>query len=140
MKEASDLLSGLEVEEIDAFSFGFDGGGSALLYSYKNKPLVALIPFNETDRVHTIIVLSDKAKTEKGIGPGSEATSLLKAYTKSALHYNELNDWQETYDEVNQFAFVFIPHYVTPDGSSNESAESSAPDIKDLKVDFIIVQ
>lgn len=139
-EEVTKFLSAFEMEETDAFYFGFDGGSKALLYSFRKKPVVALIPFAESDKIKAIVVLNSKTATNTGICPGMSASTLLEAYPNSQFHHNELSGWEEVNDTANQWTFVFLKDRTELNNPDNLKKEPYTPQNTSAKIDYIIVQ
>jgi hypothetical protein len=131
----------MDVKQVPAYQFGFDGGGVAYLYSFKSEPVFALIPAYHTDSIIAVVAIHEKLKGPKSIHPKMTVTELKQLYPKTKIGYNLLMDWEELYDDKNDFSFVFmtkspnlIGNYVIPDRTESVPANNL-----DCKSDWITI-
>lgn len=107
IKEAEEQFNGLDKKEVDAFCFGFDGGGSAYLYYANNEPVFGLIPKRGIDTVLCIIALHKNLETTNGLHPNALVSELLQKYPKMMIELDVMNMWNFFEDEKNEWRFVF---------------------------------
>lgn len=120
-------LNQFEVQQIEAYDFGFDGGGEAFLYSYQNEPVFALIPAYETDSIIAIIGLHQKLQTSSGIHVNMSVKEIMKVYPHCKVDLNFMTDWEEIYDRQNDFLFVFVTDEKNRIGKYTEIGKLSKP-------------
>ena len=101
------LLSKFEVKELEAYEFGFDGGGIAKMYVYKEEPIFALIPAYETDSIIAIIGLHETLIFESKVKVGLTVKEVLNYYPNCTIEQNLMMGWEEIYDSKNDFILVF---------------------------------
>lgn len=138
-KDADALLKDFTKEEILAYDFGFDGGGKAWLYKYKNNAIFGIVPARDSDTIIGIAVIDPNLKSANGVHPKMTIEELLALYPKLKASQNLLMDWESIIDRENNREFVFvtrdensIANYSTPD-------ESVAPKRLDAPCDWIII-
>jgi len=98
----------MDVKQVPGYTFGYDGGGMAYLYSFKGEPVFALLPAFETDSIIAIVAIHEKLKGPKGIHPKMSVKQLQKHYPGSAILFNLMMEWEEMIDAKNNFSFVFM--------------------------------
>lgn len=120
-------LSNFTSKQLEAHDFGFDGGGNAFLYSYKNEPVFALVPAYETDSIIAIIGLHKNLLFKSGVQVGMSVKEILKFYPNCEVDLNLMTDWEEIYDDKNDFILVFKTDEENRIGKYIEIDESSKP-------------
>lgn len=108
ISEAENYLKDLSRKECDAYSFGFDGGGLAYLYSFHDEPILALVPERETDTILVIVATSPKLFTTNGLNPNSRISELLKVYPNMNTYRDLMMSWEFSEDSINDWDFVFM--------------------------------
>lgn len=121
-KDADALLNDFTKEEILAYDFGFDGGGKAWLYKYKNNAIFGIVPARDSDTIIGIAVIDPNLKSADGVHPKMTVAELLALYPKLKASQNLLMDWESIIDRENNREFVFITNdsianYPDPNGS-----------------------
>lgn len=99
-------LKHLKKVETEAWFFGYDGGGSAYMYTLDGVPYLVLIPAYESDSIIAIVALHQSIATPKGIRPGMTVEALLKIIPYKKVDYNPMSEWEEIYDLKNGWVFV----------------------------------
>lgn len=107
IKKAEEYLSDFKKQEAEAYDFGFDGGGKSYIYNYKGKPVLALLPYGESDSILAIVAIDKNLRTTKGLHPGMTAGALLPLYPNVKFHLNHMMEWEEVFDDVNGWTIVF---------------------------------
>lgn len=100
-------LNSLKKRETEAYQFGYDGGGVAQVYFYKDEAVFVLIPALETDSIIAIIVMNENFQTISRVRAGMKAQEVSSLYPRAKIQLNELMDWEEMYDLENDFTLVF---------------------------------
>lgn len=107
ISEAEKHFEGLDKKEVDAFSFGFDGGGLAYLYYANDEPVFGLIPKLGNDTVLCIIAVHQNLQTTNGLHPNALVSELLQKYPKMMIELDVMNMWSFFEDDKNECRFVF---------------------------------
>lgn len=137
--EAESKFSGLRKEVGYATDFGFGGGSPAYLY-YDNESVVfGLIPKLDTDTLMIIIAVSPKLKTINGLTPNSTVKEIAKVCPDIKAHQNLMANWEEMYDHVNDWDFVFMTDVNKTIGSYPELEEPSELINTDITADWIAI-
>jgi hypothetical protein len=107
INEAEKQFEGLVKKEVDAFCFGFDGGGLAYLYYANDEPIFGLIPKRGNDTVLCIIAAHQNLQTTNGLHPKALVSELLQKYPEMMIELDVMNMWNFFEDEKNEWRFVF---------------------------------
>ncbi len=127
------VIHQMTVKQTPAYMFGFDGGGMAYLYSYKNEPVFALIPAYETDSIIAIAAIHEKLTNSKVIHPKMTVAEIKKIYTNTKIGLNLMMDWEEIEVERGDFTFVFMTESPTRIGIYSDLEESESVPMNYLK-------
>jgi hypothetical protein len=127
ISELTTALSTFTSKEIDAYDFGFDGGGKAIVYSYKNEAVFALVPAYETDYIIALIALHKNLVFKSGIQVGMSVDQVLKHYPNAEFELNLMSDWEEIADAKNAFILVFKTDEEHRIGTYTKIGEPSKP-------------
>jgi hypothetical protein len=120
-------LSKFSMKELEAYDFGFDGGGKAMMYVYNEEPIFALVPAYETDSIIAIIGLHKNLIFDSEVHVGMTVKEILKYYPNSKVELNLMTGWEEIYDEKNDFVLVFKTDENNQIGKYEVIDESSKP-------------
>jgi hypothetical protein len=101
------LLTQLDKTEIEAWNFGFDGGGMAYLYSLSDNPVFGIITAFETDSIIAIAAIHNNLNSNKGISPKMTAEELVKHYPNELVFEELLTGREVMYDSNNNWSFIF---------------------------------
>jgi hypothetical protein len=101
------LLSKFEERELEAYDFGFDGGGIAKMYFYQKEPIFALVPAYETDLIIAIVGLHENLIFKSKVRIGMTVKKVLNHYPNGIIEKNLMMGWEEIYDLENDFILVF---------------------------------
>ena len=107
LNQAESELVGLKREEIESYEVGFDGGGTVYLYSYNNKPVLALVPSHESDTLIAIVAIHRELKTINGLHPQMKVKELVSKYPDMHFYQDLLNSGEYSDDLENRWNFVF---------------------------------
>ena len=133
-------LKSLKKRETDAYQFGYDGGGVAQVYFYKDEPVFALIPALETDSILAIIVMNENFQTVSSVRVGMKVQEVSSLYPNVKVQINELMEWEEIYDQKNDFQLVFKTTDEDRIGVYAEYKEGSAPINLTPKLEWIMIR
>ncbi|KAF2516581.1 hypothetical protein [Flavobacterium foetidum] len=140
MNEAESFLKNLSKTEAEAYDFGFDGGGKAYLYSFKDELVLALIPKRDSDEILAIAALNEKLRTTNGLHPKSSIQEIKKLYPKTQINQNLMMGWEVIYDEKNDWEFVFMTTEENRIGAYNDFETPAEPKIMNAKSDWITIK
>lgn len=122
LEESEKYLRGLTRKRCDPFDFGFDGGGDAYIYYWKDQPVLALIPEMDTNILLAIAAIHKELKTDSGLHPNATIKEIQRHYGNLPLYQNLMMSWEFMYDEKANWDFVFmkdtehqVGNYETPD-------------------------
>ncbi|MCX6182199.1 MAG: hypothetical protein NT150_09755 [Bacteroidetes bacterium] len=140
LHEVEKHFKGLQKENIDAWTFGFDGPSekTAVLYSLHSQPLIAFIPYLETDSIIAIIVIHKNFKTKSGISPSMTVGAILKVLPNAKSHYNPMMDYEEIDDLGNLQSFIFTSNQEAIANYPEVDSKSTPTNLKP-KIDWITV-
>lgn len=116
------LLKDFIKDEVLAYDFGFDGGGKAWVYKYKNNAIFGIIPARDSDSIIGIAAIDHKLSSANGVHPKMTVKELLALYPKLKASHNLLMGWESIIDTDNNREFIFITNdsianYPDPNGS-----------------------
>ena len=136
--DAEKELDNLTKEEADAYSFGFDGGGNAYIYSFKNQPILALVP-NYLEKIIAIIALNKNLRTNNGLNPKSKISEIQSKYPNIEIHLDEMMDWEGMYDEKNKWGFIFMTEENNRIGKYKDIYMPTVPIRTETKMNWILI-
>lgn len=135
--ETDALLKDFIKDEVLAYDFGFDGGGKAWVYKYKNNAIFGIIPARDSDSIIGIAVIAPNLKSANGVHPKMTVKELLALYPKLKASQNLLMGWESIIDRENNTEFIFI----TNDSIANypNPNASVTPKQMDARCDWITI-
>jgi hypothetical protein len=139
LSELATALSTFNSKEIDAYDFGFDGGGKAIVYSYKNEAVFALVPAYQTDSIISIIGLHKNLVFKSGIQVGMSVDQVLRHYPNAEVELNLMTDWEEIADAKNAYILVFKTDEKSRIGKYPEIGEPSKPFNLKPKMEWVTI-
>jgi hypothetical protein len=138
--DAEKQIPQLSKKVTNAWDYGFDGGGKAYLYSLNNEPVLALVPAFNSQKIISIIALSEQLKTNSGISPKTTVAEILKKYPNAVIYQSAMMNWEYIDIENNHWYFVFQTDENHLIGKYQENNVPSQPIRKDIKMDWIEVK
>lgn len=138
--DAEKKLNELTKREVEAYDFGFDGGGKAYVYSLENEPIIVLIPKRDSEEILVIVALNKNLVTNNGLDPKSKVSEIQEKYSNIEINQNLMMGWEFMYDEKNNWEFVFT---TTDDDRIGEYKEIEVPTKlirTETKMDWIIIK
>ena len=138
--DAQKLLSQMNKKEVEAYDFGFDGGGKAYIYSLENEPILSLIPKRDSQEILAIIAINQKLKTNNGLNPKSSIIEILKKYPEMDINQDLMMGWEFMHQESNNWDFVFMTEENKRIGEYNEIESPTKPKIITTKMDWITIK
>lgn len=138
--EAEKFLPQLTRSEILAYDYGYDGGGKAYLYSYKNEVILALIPKRDFDEILAIIAINKNLKTENGLNANATVSEIMEKYPDSKVNQDVMMDWEFMQDDKNNLQFIFETTENNQIGKYDELEIPSQPIRTNIKADWITVK
>ena len=108
LQEAEKYLKDLSRKRCDPFDFGYDGGGDAFIYYLEDKPVVALVPEQETNLLLAIAAIHKDLRTADGLHPNASIKEIQAIYPDISLYQNLMMSWEFLYEEKNDWEFVFM--------------------------------
>jgi hypothetical protein len=140
ISEAETKLSNLTKEEAEAYDFGYDGGGKAYIYSFKNKPVIAIIPKRESTEILAIIALNNKLKTDNGLNPNSSVKEIQKKYPEIEVYQNIMMNWEFIHDQKDNLDFIFTTKENNKIGKYTELEAPTKPIRSEIKMNWITIK
>lgn len=137
LNQANMFLRGMTKKEIEAYDFGYGGGGKAYLYSICNEPILALIPNFQTGKIIAIIAISKDLKTDNGLTPNSTIKDVLRVYPKMKIAQDEMTNDELMFETVNNWSFVFKTNQNNKIGEYSDMEMYSVPKRLDAKMDYM---
>lgn len=135
IQEAEKHFSGLVKKKDEAENYGIYGGGHIFTYSKDKELLFGLVPYDTTDKIMCIVVLSDSFKTKSGLTPSSKVEEIYKAYPNMKVEISMESSEEYFFDEEKGLLFEFwtdekdrVGKYIT-----NEDQEKVKPN--NLKIE-----
>lgn len=138
--DAEKLLNDLTKKTTQAHDFGFDGGGTAYIYSLQNEPILALIPKRDSQEILVIIALSKNLKTNNGLNPKSKVTEIQEKYPNIEINQDLMMSWEFMSDETNNWDFVFMTDENNSIGAYTEIDVPTKPIRTETKMDWITIR
>lgn len=140
LEEVEKYLKELTRKRCDPFDFGYDGGGDAYLYYWKDQPVLALIPERDSNILLAIAALHKKLKTDKGLHPEATIKDILQLYGDLPLHQNLMMSWEYMYDEKTDWEFVFMKDPEHQVGTYEDSNSPGKVADTNAKIDWITIR
>jgi len=140
ISEAETKLSNLTKEEAEAYDFGYDGGGKAYIYSFKNKPVIAIIPKRESTEILAIIALNNKLKTDNGLNPNSSVKEIQKKYPEIEVYQNIMMNWEFIHEQKDNLDFIFTTKENNKIGKYTELEAPTKPIRSEIKMNWITIK
>jgi hypothetical protein len=134
------LLREMTKKEVEAYDFGYGGGGKAFIYSIQNEPILALIPHRDTPEILTLIAISHKLKTDNGLNPNSNIIDILKRYPKMEVSQDMMTDHEYMYDVSNKWSFIFLTDESNRIGEYKDLEEPAKLKRIETKIDYIEIK
>jgi hypothetical protein len=138
--DAEKELKELTKKEVEAYDFGYGGGGKAFIYSIQNEPILALIPNKDTAEILALIAISHKLKTDNGLNPNSNIIDILKRYPKMEVSQDMMTDHEYMYDVSNKWSFIFLTDESNRIGEYKDLEEPAKPKRIETKIDYIEIK
>ncbi|MEZ0007247.1 hypothetical protein ABH942_002626 [Flavobacterium sp. 28YEA47A] len=108
LEEAEEQLTELTRKRCDPFDFGYDGGGDAFIYYWKDQPILALIPERDSNTLLAIAAIHKKLKTNKGLHPEATIKDILELDDNLPLYQNHMMSWESMFNEKMNWEFIFM--------------------------------
>lgn len=108
LQEAEKHLKSLSRKRCDPFDFGYDGGGDAFIYYLKDKPIMALVPEQQTNLLLAVVAIHKDLRTINGLHPNASIKEIEAIYPDIPLYQNLMMDWEFLHEEKNDWEFVFM--------------------------------
>lgn len=140
IKDAEKFLNPLTKTKTEAYDFGFDGGGSAFIYSLQNQPILALVPKRDFDELLAIIAISKNLKTKNGLNPNSTVREIIAKYPDIKVNQDVMMDWEFMHDEKNNLQFVFETDENNQIGQYEEIETPAKPKRTNTKANWIEIR
>lgn len=140
LKDAENSLREMNRKEVEAYDFGYGGGGKAFIYSIQNEPILALIPNRDTAEIIAIIAISNKLKTDNGLNPKSNIIDILKIYPKMEVSQDLMTEHEYMYDENKKWSFIFQTDKNNRIGEYKNIDESTKPKRLKTKMDYLAIK
>lgn len=137
--ETDALLKDFIKDEVLAYDFGFDGGGKAWVYKYKNNAIFGIIPARDSDTIIGIAAIDHKLRSANGVHPKMTVKELLALYPKLKASQNLLMGWESIIDTDNNRKFIFITSDNNRIADFSEPGESVAPKQVDVHCNWITI-
>jgi hypothetical protein len=138
--DAEKSLIELTKKEVEAYDFGYDGGGSAYIYSFKNEPILALVPERDSKEILVIIALSKNLKTNNGLNPKSTVKEIQKIYPAIEINQDLMMSWEFMHQENNNWDFIFMTEENNRIGEYKEIDVPSKPIKTEINMDWITIK
>ncbi|MDX6189269.1 hypothetical protein SGQ83_07925 [Flavobacterium sp. Fl-318] len=140
LNDAENSLREMNRKKVEAYDFGYDGGGNAFIYSIKSEAIIALIPNRDTTKIIAIIAISNKLKTDNGLNPKSNIIDILKRYPKMEVSQDLMTENEYMYDENKKWSFIFLTDESNRIGEYKDIDESAKPKRLEAKMDYIEIK
>jgi hypothetical protein len=140
LNEAENFLRQMNRKEVNAYDFGYGGGGNAFVYSLKSEPVIALIPDRDTSKIIAIIAISNKLKTDNDLNPQSNIIDILKKYPEMEINQNLMTGHEYMIDENKNWIFIFLTENNKRIGTYDDLLRSSSPKLLTAKIDYIVIK
>ena len=140
LNNAEKLLREMTSKEVEAYDFGYGGGGKAYIYSIYDEPIFALITNFETGKIIALIAISNKLKTNNGLNPNSKVADILKIYPKMMINQDEMTNEEYLYDQKNKWSFIFKTDEKNRIGEYTDTEESTEPKRMQTKMNYLLIE
>ncbi|WP_343697219.1 hypothetical protein [Flavobacterium sp.] len=140
IQDAEKLLTQLTKTKVEAYDFGFDGGGEAYLYSLGTEPVIALIPKMGSEEILAIAAVSKDLKTNNGLCPKSTVAEIQAKYPNIKVVQNLMMEWEYMEDEKNNQEFIFMTNENNKIGEYGELEVPVNPKRTNIKADWITIK
>lgn len=140
LNDAEKFLKQLTKKEVEAYDFGFDGGGKAYLYSLGNEFVIGLVPQIDSEKIIAIIALSKNLKTINGLNPKSAVAEIQVKYPNIKIKQNLMMEWESIKDDKNNWEFVFMTNENNQIGEYNDVEAPVKPKRTEIKSDWITIK
>ncbi|TPG41542.1 hypothetical protein [Flavobacterium pectinovorum] len=140
INDAEKILKQLTKKEVEAYDFGFDGGGKAYLYSLGNEFVIGLVPQMDSKKIIAIIALSKNLKTTNGLNPKSTVAEIQTKYPDIKIKQNLMMEWESIKDKKNNWEFVFMTNENNQIGEYNDVDIPVKPTRTEIKADWITIK
>lgn len=140
LNDAEKFLKQLTKKEVEAYDFGFDGGGKAYLYSLGNEFVIGLVPQIDSEKIIAIIALSKNLKTINGLNPKSAVAEIQAKYPNIKIKQNLMMEWESIKDDKNNWEFVFMTNENNQIGEYNDVEAPVKPKRTEIKSDWITIK
>lgn len=138
--QAEKSLIELTKKEVEAYDFGYDGGGKAFIYSFEDEPILALVPKRDSKEILVIIALSKNLKTNNGLNPKSNVKEIQKKYPTISINQDLMMSWEFMHEEKNNWDFVFTTEENNRIGEYKEIDVPSKPKETEINMDWITIK
>lgn len=140
LSQADKLIKGLDKQEEEALSFGYDGGSKAVFYYIDDELVFAFIPKLDTDTIMCIIAAHPELKTINGLTASATVGEISKKYTAVYIHFDEMSESEIFYDINNEWDFVFLTEEGERIGKYTEIDKPYKALYFDIPCDWIVVK
>ncbi|WP_139999310.1 hypothetical protein [Flavobacterium microcysteis] len=140
LEDAEKHLKELTRKRCDPFDFGYDGGGDAYIYYWKDQPIVALVPERDSNTLLAIAALHKKLKTDKGLHPEATIKDILQLYGDLPIHQNLMMSWEFMHDEKTDWEFVFMKDPEHQVGTYENTDSPGKVTDTNAKIDWITIR
>lgn len=140
MNEAEKHIMGLIKKENEPLNYGYDGGGKAYTYYFKNEPILALIPERDTNKILAIIAIHKNLRTYNGLNPNSSVKEIQTLYPSLQVNQDLIVSWEFMYDEKNNWRFEFLTDENRRIGEYKDVEDPAEPKRIQTKMDWITVE
>jgi hypothetical protein len=140
INDAEKILKQLTKKEVEAYDFGFDGGGKAYLYSLGNEFVIGLVPQMDSEKIIAIIALSKNLKTTNGLNPKSTVAEIQTKYPDIKIKQNLMMEWESIKDDKHNWEFVFMTNENNQIGEYNDMDIPVKPTRTEIKADWITIK
>lgn len=140
LSQADKLVKGLEKQEEEALSFGFDGGGKAIAYYMEEELVFAFIPKLDTDTILFVIAAHPNLKTMNGLSANATVGEISKKYSAVYIYFDEMSESEAFYDTSNEWDFIFLTEEGARLGKYTEIDQPYKALYFDIPCDWIVVK
>ncbi|WP_207435643.1 hypothetical protein [Sabulibacter ruber] len=133
-------LTSLTKEVIESYDVGFDGGGEVYLYQYNKEPILAIVPFYDTDSIIALVGFHKELKTSSGIHPKMTANELSKKYPQALYYLDLMNGGELLEDTEKGWIFVFNTNEKNQIGVYKEIEDGSKVRNGNVQMDWITIR
>ncbi|MDV6169918.1 hypothetical protein R1T16_15885 [Flavobacterium sp. DG1-102-2] len=138
--KAETYLTDFTQQDAEALDFGFDGGGKAFIYNYKGKPVLALVPALNSDVIIGIAAIDKNLQTFLYTHPKMAIKDMLPVYPNVKVQLNQMMEWEEIFDDVNGWNYVFMTNDKNRVGAYKNESEATLPARLTAQSDWITIR